>query len=138
MYSPRSVSTTLRPAASMARSKADSSLTIDFDLMIFATPWRFAISSTWRFTSAGVSAQVAEDDGVGPGVEDMLALVVRHAGRDVTELDRERPAKAAAGLAIGHFGHLDAGHFTEQRTRLLLDVHFSQSGAAIVVGDLPG
>ena len=40
MYSPRSVSTTLSPAASIARSSADSSLTIDFDLMILATPCR--------------------------------------------------------------------------------------------------
>src|SRR5271170_1946041 len=57
MYSPRSVSTTTSPPASIARSSADSSLTIDFDLMILLTPWRRSMSSTWRLTSSGVSAQ---------------------------------------------------------------------------------
>jgi hypothetical protein len=56
MYSPRSVSTTVSPAASIAWSSADSSDTIDFDLMIFVTPCFAAISSTSALTSAGVSA----------------------------------------------------------------------------------
>jgi hypothetical protein len=46
MYSPRSVSTTCSPAFSTARSSSDSSLTIDFDLMILRTPWRRAMSRT--------------------------------------------------------------------------------------------
>ncbi len=56
MYSPRSVSTTVIPAASIAWSSADSSETIDFDLMIFFTACFAAISSTSALTSAGVSA----------------------------------------------------------------------------------
>src|SRR5512140_2729015 len=56
MYSPRSVSTTVMPAASIAWSSADSSLTIDFDLMILRTPWREAMSRTSALTSAGVCA----------------------------------------------------------------------------------
>ena len=56
MYSPRSVSTTVNPAASIAWSSADSSETIDFDLMIFATRCFAAISSTSELMSAGVSA----------------------------------------------------------------------------------
>ena len=57
MYSPRSVSTTFIPAASIAWSSADSSETIDFDLMIFFTACFAAISTTSALTSAGVSAQ---------------------------------------------------------------------------------
>src|SRR5690349_22786508 len=53
MYSPRSVSTTVRPAPSIAWSSADSSDTMDFDLMIFVTSCRRAISSTSALTSAG-------------------------------------------------------------------------------------
>src|SRR6476469_6461809 len=56
MYSPRSVSTTVRPAASIAWSSAASSETIDFDLMILRTACRRAISRTSALISAGVCA----------------------------------------------------------------------------------
>src|ERR1700730_9471640 len=57
MYSPRSVSTTVNPAASIAWSSADSSATIDFYFMIFFTSCFVAISRTSALISAGVSAK---------------------------------------------------------------------------------
>ena len=80
------------------------------------------------------AAEVAQDDGIGTAVGDVAALVVGHARRYVAELDREGSTKAAARLAIGHFGELHAGHLLEQRARLLLDAHLAQPGAAVVIG----
>src|SRR6185312_6830572 len=254
MYSPRSVSTTVSPAASIAWSSADSSDTIDLDLMIDLTPWRNAISSTSLLMSAGVSAHstvapraaalrsnissqtsrlssarwrmsrpasrvastssssvsasrrfctnlpwilarlrcscaslrrscaralkcidatcmaipsglpgqhfgdvqharravaaatqpaldvehaadVPQHHRVGAAADDVTALVVGEARRDFAELDRERAAEAAAGLALRHLLEREPGDAGEQHARLRLHAHFAESRAAIVVGD---
>ena len=80
------------------------------------------------------AAEVAHDDGIGTGGLDVLALVVGETRADLTELEREGPAEAAAGLALGHFGQRQAGDHVEQRSRLRLDAHLAQSRAAVVVG----
>jgi hypothetical protein len=50
----------------------------------------------------------------------VAALVVRKARRDLSELDRERAAEAAARFALRHLGERKAGDLGEQRARLRL------------------
>ncbi len=56
MYSPRSVSTGLMPAASSARLRSISSVAIDFDFTASRAPLRRAMSSTIAQASSGVVA----------------------------------------------------------------------------------
>ena len=66
---------------------------------------------------------------------DVPALVVGEPRRNLAELDRKRAAETAARLALGHLIELQPADLGEQRARLRLDVHFAQSGAAVVIGD---
>ena len=56
MYSPRSVSTGVMPAADSAALRPTSSDTIDFDLVALRTPWRRPISTIRRAASSWVCA----------------------------------------------------------------------------------
>src|SRR5215468_6756857 len=83
------------------------------------------------------AAEIAEHNRVCARACDVAALVVGKPRRDLAELDRECPAEAAAGLALCHFGELDARNLREQRTRLPLDTHLAQPRARIVVRNRP-
>ena len=56
MYSPRSVSIGITPAASSASFRWISSLAIDFDFTAMRAPVRAAMSRTTRRASSGVVA----------------------------------------------------------------------------------
>ena len=102
MYSPRSVSTTCTPAASSASLSAHSSLTIDFDLTAFFTPYFAASSQTMRFTSAVVSAQCTTAP---------RAMALRsNASRYTSRWSRVRARMSAAASRI-------AGKFSSSATR---------------------
>src|SRR5207302_10016852 len=51
------------------------------------------------------------------------------------ELQRERAAESAAGLAFGHLDELEARHTREQGPRLALHAHLAQSRAGVMIGD---
>ena len=84
------------------------------------------------------ATQVTEDDGIRPRIDDLLALVVGHARRDLSVLDRKRPAEPTASLAIRHLDERDICIPGEQRAGLLLHPHLPQARARVVVRDSSG
>src|SRR5688572_5775105 len=81
------------------------------------------------------AAEIAEHDRVCRRRRDAIAFHVDDAGRDVTELDRERAAEAAARFGLVHFAQRESVDLRQQFPRLALDAELTQTGARIVVGD---
>ena len=56
----------------------------------------------------------------------------------ILEDDGAQPSKAAANLAVAHFGEMDAVEASEELPRLGGDAHLPEGGAGIVIGDPAG
>ena len=79
------------------------------------------------------AAKVPAEQGVGAGGEDVVHLAVHDAPGNVRVLDAEQAAEAATGFRFLALFQLQAPHRGEKLARLLLDAHFAQARAAVVV-----
>jgi hypothetical protein len=72
---------------------------------------------------------------LGPGVQHVAHLVGQHRGRNVSVLDRERAAKAAAGVRRRQRHQIDAGYASQQTQRPVAHPQHPQRVTGGVVRD---
>ena len=87
------------PRGQAGRSPASTSATCS--TCVFVSPRRRSRPSMFSMQPRSPSTTASA-----PRCRDVPALVVGEARRDLAELDRERAAEAAAGLALGHLREL--------------------------------
>src|SRR6185312_1565787 len=81
------------------------------------------------------ATEIGRADRIGAARSDRCRLRLDHPRRDLRIFDAERSAEAAARLAVGQLGQLNAVDVGEIPARFSLYTELTQRGAGIVISD---